>query len=71
MIYVQHYISGRPLVSLWTYNMTSVASTGFYGRTTCGHGRPPVTICMYNITSMDAHQFHYGLYIRAFFLSSF
>ena len=53
---IQHYISGRPSVSVLTYNMTSVDVHQFiYGRITFGRGRPPVTIC--NITSTDVHQF--------------
>ena len=55
---VQHYISGRPSVSVWTHNITSVDVHQFlYRCTTFGRGRPSVTIC--NITSMDVHQFLY------------
>ena len=58
---VQNYISGRPSVSLWTYNITSVDVHLFlYERTTCGHGRPPVTIWTCNITQVDVNQNLYG-----------
>ena len=58
---VQNYISGRPSVSLWTYNITSVDVHLFlYERITCGHGRPPVTIWTCNITQVDVNQNLYG-----------